>query len=122
MAEASEIRKIFVGPVMACFRKPNDTEADVRLFIQALTSALEMFPTEVIADAGTEIIRTRKDPFMPTVAECIEACRTVTRRLKAADGQKALQEALDIARSERGRLVAGSSGTAFSNPTDGQLY
>lgn len=73
------VAEAFIEPIEACFRKPNEDPKAVAEFYYQLSEALKGFDGETLRCAAIQFVRKRKDPFLPTVAECVSACLAACR-------------------------------------------
>ena len=65
---------LFMKPIQMAFRAPNaDTSAAALL--ELYFDNLKTFSPVTLSAACKAICRTRKDPFIPTIAECLAECR-----------------------------------------------
>lgn len=69
-----EALKSFIAEMFTAFRKPNESEDAVARMIGMFREHLAEFDTATLDAARRHIIRHRKDPFLPTIAECVEVC------------------------------------------------
>jgi hypothetical protein len=80
MDKATDLKtfmRVFFGVLAPCFRPPTDDVANAKALATAYFAELSRFDAGALADAAQKILTTRKDPFFPTLAECIEVCRVV---------------------------------------------
>lgn len=92
--------EVFMAKLIPCFRPPTDDAKNAKLMIEAYSFELSKFDVETLDDAAREILTKRKDPFFPTLAECIEVCDRIARR-KAAKAHET-----KTARTEASRMAA----------------
>ena len=100
MTDRSKFVSVFMGKRMPCFRPPTSDESNTKAMVQAYFEELGRHDAETLADAAREILVKRKDPFFPTLAECIEVCDRIARR-KAAKAHET-----KTARTEASRMAA----------------
>lgn len=74
-----DFAKLFLGRLAPCFRPPTDDVNNGAALANAYFDELCDFEAATLERAATRILRTRKDPFFPTVAECIRVCEEVIR-------------------------------------------
>jgi len=72
--------EVFFGKLVPCFRPPSDNPANAKALVQIYHAELSRFDAAVLAKAASVILKTRKDPFFPTLADCLDACRKVNSR------------------------------------------
>lgn len=70
----------FMGKLIPCFRPPTDDAGNAKALVMAYFSQLSEFDAETLGQAASQILRTRKDPFFPTLAECLDVCRAIAHR------------------------------------------
>jgi hypothetical protein len=64
----------FLLTIVTGFRTPSEGDETAKHLVKMLSRNLEEFEPEVIDKARAHIERYRKDPWMPTIAECVEVC------------------------------------------------
>lgn len=68
---------VFMGKLIPCFRPPTDDPKNAKLLIEAYFDGMSEFDAETLEEAAGRILKTRKDPFFPTLAECMDVCRSI---------------------------------------------
>lgn len=71
--------KAFIAAMFNGFRKPNENQDAVAGLLAMFREHLSEFDAATLAIAQRHIIRHRKDPFLPTIAECVEVCEAAKR-------------------------------------------
>lgn len=64
----------FMSSLMATFRKPNDGDETAERMLGLYVEFLSEFDDATLEAARKHLLRHRKDPFLPTIAECVEVC------------------------------------------------
>lgn len=72
------VKTAFVAPLEAIFRKVNDAPDAAALAVRIYGEQLAKFDESVVSRAAQWFIKNRKDPFYPTVSECIEICQKIS--------------------------------------------
>lgn len=79
MIDRSKFVAVFMGKLLPCFRSPTSDAQNSKAMVELYYAELSKFAPDVLADAAHRILTTRKDPFFPTLAECLDVCRKVRR-------------------------------------------
>ena len=103
------VKTAFVAPLEAVFRKVNDAPDAAALATRIYGEQLAKFDESVVARAAEWFIRHRKDPFYPTVAECLEVCQQIERRDAVERDQAEFQAALAKERTEKEQRKAAKA-------------
>lgn len=74
-----DFAKLFLERLAPCFRPPTDDVNNGAALANVYFDQLCQFDAVTLERAAARILRTRKDPFFPTVAECICVCEDVIR-------------------------------------------
>ncbi len=64
----------FLTSLFTAFRSPNSNPGSVERLSELYFEYVGTFDGEVLGAAMDHILRHRKDPFLPTIAECVEVC------------------------------------------------
>lgn len=64
----------FLTSLFTAFRNPNSNPDSAERLTALYVEHLGEFDEAVLAVALSHILRHRRDPFLPTIAECVEVC------------------------------------------------
>src|SRR5688572_15544947 len=71
------VAKHFLARMHCNFRKVSDDPEQAAMTFIVYAEELQKYDNETLIGAARKLIAERTDPWMPTVAECLEACRQV---------------------------------------------
>ena len=97
----------FMKKIMPCFRPPTTDEGSAKGLMDAYVGALSEFDGAVLDQAANNILRTRLDPFFPTLAQCIAACEKIGADASKAAADKKCAETYARLRIDNGTAHAG---------------
>lgn len=94
----------FMKKIMPCFRPPTNHDGSAADLMESYVGLLSEFDSAVLDQAAESILRTRSDPFFPTLAECLQACERI-----GTDARKAIADKQCTAEYARLRIANGTA-------------
>lgn len=64
----------FIEDIFAMFRRPNQDADAMGRMMRIYLENLDTYEPKTLAEAKNHIVQTRKDPFVPTLAEMLDVC------------------------------------------------